>query len=207
MDDVKPYLWDAAVATAPLWTARGIQNKVLEAVAAGLPCVVVPPVAEGLPPEVAPARPVASDAASLRDTALRTVARSRPPSAVTRAGPGAAREPGAGALASGLAGAVSRRGAIARQRVVDRLDAEHPRRERQIPFHALACRTHARPPRPDRRASLRIPLRIASTSSFGMIRPVDAVDHQFRGCRPRRSRRIGDLEGHRFEHRIRGASS
>ena len=67
---MKPYLWDAAVAAAPLWTARGIQNKVLEAVAAGLPCVVVPPVAEGLPPEVAPACPVASDAASFAKTLL-----------------------------------------------------------------------------------------------------------------------------------------
>jgi sugar transferase (PEP-CTERM/EpsH1 system associated) len=70
VDDVKPYLWDAAVAAAPLWTARGIQNKVLEAVAAGLPCVVVPPVAEGLPPEVTPACPVASDAASFARTLL-----------------------------------------------------------------------------------------------------------------------------------------
>lgn len=70
VDDVKPYLWDAAVAAAPLWTARGIQNKVLEAVAAGLPCVVVPPVAEGLPPEVTPACPVASDAASFAKTLL-----------------------------------------------------------------------------------------------------------------------------------------
>ncbi len=70
VDDVKPYLWEAAVAAAPLWTARGIQNKVLEAVAAGLPCVVVPPVAEGLPPEVTPACPVAKDAASFAKTLL-----------------------------------------------------------------------------------------------------------------------------------------
>jgi sugar transferase (PEP-CTERM/EpsH1 system associated) len=74
VDDVKPYLWDAAVAAAPLWTARGIQNKVLEAVAAGLPCVVVPPVAEGLPPEVTPACPVASDAASFATTVLELLA-------------------------------------------------------------------------------------------------------------------------------------
>ena len=53
--DVRPHLWDAAVAAAPLLVARGIQNKVLEAVAAGLPCVVTPEVAEGLPPEVVPA--------------------------------------------------------------------------------------------------------------------------------------------------------
>jgi polysaccharide biosynthesis protein PslH len=70
VDDVKPYLWNAAVAAAPLWTARGIQNKVLEAVAAGLPCVVVPPVAEGLPPEVTPACPVATSAAAFAETLL-----------------------------------------------------------------------------------------------------------------------------------------
>ena len=38
--DVRPYLWSAAVGIAPLLEARGVQNKVLEAVAAGLPVVV-----------------------------------------------------------------------------------------------------------------------------------------------------------------------
>lgn len=47
--DVRPYLWESAVAAAPLQTARGVQNKVLEAIAAGLPVVVTPVVAEGLP--------------------------------------------------------------------------------------------------------------------------------------------------------------
>ena len=47
--DVRPYLWNAAVSVAPLWMARGVQNKVLEAVAAGLPAVVTPPVFDGLP--------------------------------------------------------------------------------------------------------------------------------------------------------------
>ena len=61
--DVRQYLWDAAVAVAPLWIARGVQNKVLEAVAAGLPCVVTPPVAEGLPDVLRSACPVAADAA------------------------------------------------------------------------------------------------------------------------------------------------
>ena len=46
---VQPYLWRSAVAAAPLQLARGIQNKVLEALAAGLPCVVTPQVLEGLP--------------------------------------------------------------------------------------------------------------------------------------------------------------
>jgi sugar transferase (PEP-CTERM/EpsH1 system associated) len=47
--DVKPFLWNSALAAVPLVTARGVQNKVLEALAAGLPVVVSPIVAEGLP--------------------------------------------------------------------------------------------------------------------------------------------------------------
>jgi glycosyltransferase involved in cell wall biosynthesis len=50
--DVRPYLWASAVAVAPLETARGVQNKVLEALAAGLPTVVSPVVAAGLPAAV-----------------------------------------------------------------------------------------------------------------------------------------------------------
>jgi glycosyltransferase involved in cell wall biosynthesis len=49
---VQPYLWDSAVSIAPLQVARGIQNKVLEALAAGLPAVVSTAVAAGLPPNV-----------------------------------------------------------------------------------------------------------------------------------------------------------
>ncbi|PYR93352.1 MAG: TIGR03087 family PEP-CTERM/XrtA system glycosyltransferase [Acidobacteria bacterium] len=47
--DVRPYLWRSAVSIAPLLIARGVQNKVLEALAAGLPCVVSAPVFEGVP--------------------------------------------------------------------------------------------------------------------------------------------------------------
>jgi sugar transferase (PEP-CTERM/EpsH1 system associated) len=49
---VQPYLWDAAVSIAPLQVARGVQNKVLEALAAGLPAVVTGAVAAGLPADV-----------------------------------------------------------------------------------------------------------------------------------------------------------
>jgi glycosyltransferase involved in cell wall biosynthesis len=55
VDDVRPSLWRSAVAIAPLLTARGIQNKVLEAVGAGLPAVVSAQVFEGLPTAVRPA--------------------------------------------------------------------------------------------------------------------------------------------------------
>jgi sugar transferase (PEP-CTERM/EpsH1 system associated) len=49
VDDVRVHLWRAAVSVAPLLTAQGIQNKVLEALAAGLPAVITETVSEGLP--------------------------------------------------------------------------------------------------------------------------------------------------------------
>jgi glycosyltransferase involved in cell wall biosynthesis len=52
--DVRPYLWQSAVSIAPLLIARGVQNKVLEALAAGLPCVVSAPVFEGVPQAARP---------------------------------------------------------------------------------------------------------------------------------------------------------
>src|SRR5262249_5585341 len=61
VDDVRAHLWGAAVAAAPLLTARGVQNKVLEAVAAGLPTVVTPVVLDGVPPEVRPGCVMAND--------------------------------------------------------------------------------------------------------------------------------------------------
>ena len=51
---VQPYLWRSAVCVAPLQIARGIQNKVLEGLAAGLPVVVTPAVFDGLPPAARP---------------------------------------------------------------------------------------------------------------------------------------------------------
>ncbi len=46
--DVRPYLAHAAVSVAPLRVARGIQNKVLEAMAMALPVVVTPQALEGV---------------------------------------------------------------------------------------------------------------------------------------------------------------
>ena len=46
--DIKKYLSSAAVAVAPLRIARGIQNKVLEAMAAGVPVVATTPASEGI---------------------------------------------------------------------------------------------------------------------------------------------------------------
>lgn len=67
VDDVRPYLWSAAVATAPIVTARGIQNKVLEAVAAGLPTVVTPNIHASLPDAIRPACVAADGAAALAE--------------------------------------------------------------------------------------------------------------------------------------------
>jgi sugar transferase (PEP-CTERM/EpsH1 system associated) len=68
--DVRPYLWQSAVAAAPLKLARGVQNKVLEALSAGLPCVVTPPVFEGLPEAVRPACLAASETQRFADHLL-----------------------------------------------------------------------------------------------------------------------------------------
>ena len=48
VDDVRPYLRRAAVAIAPLKVARGTQNKVLEAMAMGIPVVASPLAARGV---------------------------------------------------------------------------------------------------------------------------------------------------------------
>jgi polysaccharide biosynthesis protein PslH len=61
--DIRPYLWQSAVAVAPLFEARGLQNKVLEAAAAGLPSVVTSAVWAGLPPQGLAACRLANDPA------------------------------------------------------------------------------------------------------------------------------------------------
>jgi sugar transferase (PEP-CTERM/EpsH1 system associated) len=47
--DVRPYLATATLSVVPITIARGVQNKVLEAMAAGLPVLTTPEVAQGLP--------------------------------------------------------------------------------------------------------------------------------------------------------------
>ena len=46
--DVRPYYGRATIAGAPLRIARGMQNKVLEAMSLGVPVVTTPGVLEGL---------------------------------------------------------------------------------------------------------------------------------------------------------------
>ena len=48
VDDVRPWLAAANVCVAPLHLARGIQNKVLEAMAMARPVVASPAAAEGI---------------------------------------------------------------------------------------------------------------------------------------------------------------
>jgi sugar transferase (PEP-CTERM/EpsH1 system associated) len=48
VDDVRPFLSSAAVAVAPLRVARGLQNKVLEAMAMRVPVVASPAAARGI---------------------------------------------------------------------------------------------------------------------------------------------------------------
>ena len=74
VDDVRPFLWRSAVAIAPLLTARGIQNKVLEAVGAGLPAVVSAQVFEGLPAAVRSACRVGVSAETFAAETLRLLA-------------------------------------------------------------------------------------------------------------------------------------
>jgi polysaccharide biosynthesis protein PslH len=69
--DVRPWLWQSAVAVAPLAEARGLQNKVLEALAAGLPTVTTRIVADGLPQAVLPGCRVEDDPVEFAHAVLR----------------------------------------------------------------------------------------------------------------------------------------
>ena len=60
--DVRPYLAHADAAIAPMRIARGIQNKVLEALAMGRPTVMTEQAAAGLVPAPAQVAPVAGTA-------------------------------------------------------------------------------------------------------------------------------------------------
>ncbi|MCB2053620.1 MAG: TIGR03087 family PEP-CTERM/XrtA system glycosyltransferase [Geminicoccaceae bacterium] len=62
VSDVRPYLAHATIAIAPLMLARGIQNKVLEAMAMRLPVVVSEAAGEGIEAEASRHLEVASDA-------------------------------------------------------------------------------------------------------------------------------------------------
>lgn len=51
VEDVRPFVWDSELSVAPIRIARGIQNKVLEAMALGVAALVTPLAFEGLEAE------------------------------------------------------------------------------------------------------------------------------------------------------------
>ncbi len=51
VEDVRPYLAHATAAVAPLRIARGVQNKVLEAMAMAKPVLATPEAMEGIRPD------------------------------------------------------------------------------------------------------------------------------------------------------------
>jgi sugar transferase (PEP-CTERM/EpsH1 system associated) len=63
--DVRPYLHHATAAVAPMRIARGIQNKVMEAMAMAKPVIVTPDALEGIDASVGKEIVLATDAASL----------------------------------------------------------------------------------------------------------------------------------------------
>ena len=71
--DVRPYLRHADVAVAPLRIARGIQNKVLEALAMARPVVCTGPAAEGLHDSPLIAQSTADDAEGVARMALERI--------------------------------------------------------------------------------------------------------------------------------------
>ncbi|MFP5391740.1 MAG: TIGR03087 family PEP-CTERM/XrtA system glycosyltransferase [Gammaproteobacteria bacterium] len=85
--DVRPYIAHADVAVAPLRVARGIQNKVLEAMAMGRPVVVSPQALEGIEAEPGRELLVADDAAAFAATVSNLLAA---PNSATSAAIGAA---------------------------------------------------------------------------------------------------------------------
>jgi sugar transferase (PEP-CTERM/EpsH1 system associated) len=71
VEDVRPYVAHAAVAVAPLRIARGIQNKVLEAMAMAQPVVASAEAFEGIDAEPGVDLEVAGDAGQFAETVCR----------------------------------------------------------------------------------------------------------------------------------------
>ena len=70
VDDVRPYLAAATAAVAPLRVARGIQNKVLEAMAMAKPVIATPEAIEGIDLEPGVEAIVVSGAAAIASAAI-----------------------------------------------------------------------------------------------------------------------------------------
>jgi sugar transferase (PEP-CTERM/EpsH1 system associated) len=88
VEDVRPWLWGAAVAVAPMPMGRGVPNKILQAMAAGRPVVGTPHSVAGLPPRVAAAARTAAEAPAFAAEVVRFL---REPVARVEAGEAARR--------------------------------------------------------------------------------------------------------------------
>lgn len=77
--DVRPYLAQAAVVVAPLRIARGIQNKVLEGLAAGRPVVATPNALDGIGAKVGRDVLVAAEAADFARAVIDVLQGRSPP--------------------------------------------------------------------------------------------------------------------------------
>jgi len=84
--DVRPYLWKSSVVVAPLRIARGVQNKVLEALAAGKPVVGSPQAITGIDVTIDEHLCEASTPDSWSATLLRLMANKRERSELGAAG-------------------------------------------------------------------------------------------------------------------------
>jgi sugar transferase (PEP-CTERM/EpsH1 system associated) len=73
--DVRPYLAHAAVVVAPLRIARGVQNKVLEALAMARPVVATPNAVQGIPRAEDAGIRVVADAASVAAEICKSLSR------------------------------------------------------------------------------------------------------------------------------------
>ena len=76
--DTRPYIAHAALAVAPLRIARGIQNKVLEAMAMGKPTIVTPEALEGIGAEPGRELLLAADAPAFAARSLQLLAHPTP---------------------------------------------------------------------------------------------------------------------------------
>jgi sugar transferase (PEP-CTERM/EpsH1 system associated) len=83
--DMDPYLRHMRVSVAPLRLARGVQIKVLTAMAAGIPCVVTPCVAEGITGLTGNELYIAESPAEFADAVLRLLRDDRHAAALSNA--------------------------------------------------------------------------------------------------------------------------
>jgi len=84
--DVRPYLQHAALAIAPIRVARGVQNKVLEALAMGKPVVASPAAATGIHPGARTGLFEAGDPEVFAARVVAVLNATRPPAAAIRQG-------------------------------------------------------------------------------------------------------------------------